>query len=75
MRFYGGQRGWGEGVAWSGRGCRLLDIAAVAGQVKGQCKTLKPRASGASKPFLLIGVPDEIRTRVIAVKGRCPGPG
>jgi hypothetical protein len=25
--------------------------------------------------FLLIGVPDGIRTHVIAVKGRCPGPG
>lgn len=26
------------------------------------------------KPFVLSGVPNEIRTRVIAVKGRCPRP-
>jgi hypothetical protein len=24
---------------------------------------------------VFIGVPDEIRTHVFAVKGRCPGPG
>jgi hypothetical protein len=27
-----------------------------------------------AKSFILIGVPDGIRTHVIAVKGRCPGP-
>ena len=33
------------------------------------------RSSGASKLSVFFGVPDGIRTRVIAVKGRCPRPG
>ena len=28
-----------------------------------------------AEPVYFVGVPDGIRTRVIAVKGRCPRPG
>ena len=36
---------------------------------------LKSRNRQNAQPFYFVGVPDGIRTRVIAVKGRCPRPG
>ena len=42
-----------------------------------KCVLLHLRMEGETrcKLFGMFGVPDGIRTRVIAVKGRCPRPG